>query len=98
MSRSDARLPGPLTGGYHSIATSAASARVGPIGRDARAVYLTATETMHFAVGDATIVATGSDTHIGANESMLVRVPPGCHIAAVQNATAGVLHISEMDL
>lgn len=79
-----------------TITTGAASAAVtNPFGAYTSVVRLCATAACHIKVA-ATPTATTSDPYLPANVDWFIEVAPGQKVAAIQNAAAGVLHVTEM--
>lgn len=83
-------------GTNQTITTGAASvAMTNPVGSYTTVVRLCATAACHIKVA-VTPVATTSDPYLPANVFWFIEVAPGQKVAAIQNAAAGVLHVTEM--
>ena len=98
MSRGNARVPTPVPGGCQTIATTAATARTtSGVGEQTRQVAITATAAAHYRFGGSSVVATTSDTYIGAGAEHLVRIAPSQYVAAIRSTADGSVFVSEMD-
>jgi len=96
MSRANTTTPYPIAGGCQSITTSGTSARTSSgVGSQTRFVVIEATEAAHYALGDDSVVATTSDTYIGAGKDHFIRILPGQYVAAIQATTGGSVKVSE---
>lgn len=67
-----------------------------PFAAGTTVVRLCATAACHVKVGNPSATATTADVYIPPNFPMLISVVPGQKIAAIQNAAAGVLHVTEL--
>ena len=95
--RGDARVPYPL-GVSQNFATGAASARTAAgVGSQTRSVIVSCDQACYYALGDASVTATASNTFLPANSEHYIRIRPGQYVAAIQLTTAGTFHVSEMD-
>lgn len=84
-------------GTSQTITTGAASALLtNAFGPYTTVVRLVATAACHVKIGNPTATATASDPYLPANTPWFIEVAPGQKIAAIQNAAAGVLHVTEM--
>lgn len=79
-----------------ALATSGTSALSNAFGAMTTVVRLCATAACHVKIGNPSATATTSDMYLPANFPMYISVVPGQKIAAIQNAAAGVLHITEL--
>lgn len=94
MSNNPGQVFTPVTN--QTITTGAVSAALtNPFGTYTTIVRLCATAACHVKLG-ATPTATASDMYLPANTVMYIEVAPGQKVAAIQNAAAGVLHVTEM--
>ena len=94
-SRNDARVPYPINGGQQVVSFSGISAATtNPVDAQTRRVVLYATEACHINFG-ATPVATTSDFYLPGGQSTFLAIRAGEKVAALQDTTAGVLHVSE---
>lgn len=91
-----------ITSAGAQIATGAASARV-PLPVDSagnvpRYIRLSATAAACIRIGVSTVTAANTDTQVQPGDSLILAIPSGMtHIAAIQQAAAGVLQISPLE-
>lgn len=99
MRRSHATAVGrPVNGGYQSVSfTGSAAATANAVGGQIRSVVLYATEDCHIRFGQGSPAATATDCFLPKDTYALFPIQGGEKVSAIQNTTAGTLHVSELD-
>jgi len=90
-------IPYPVEGGHQKVAFTATSAAIAnAVGTQIRrvAVYSTTDCYIRF---EKSPTATTSDFFLPGSMVVMLSIRPGQKVAAVQDATAGTLHVSEID-
>jgi hypothetical protein len=83
-------------GAAQDVITGAASAASAAFGSQTRQIRVSATAACRILVGDGTPTAGATDAYLPANVVEYLDVTPGQRIAAIQEAVAGKLSVTEI--